>query len=415
MQLGLEALGLSHSLLTRLLSPDWRCVIPDDEPDVQPVAASTGRKRRVAFVLPSAAESIPGIGLLRASNTSTSRSATADWLARLARWGFTLPCDQTAIVAILAHLHADQPGHYAPDTVRGMLWAISRFHLMLGLPDPTKHYLVKQARAGYAALYKVVKWGSVASTSRDGDDGGSWSDVKGSAFSDLSTRKEALDWRVVSALLRSTTPTLSDESDALMVVTGFFLGLRPSSLAALRLCDINFGDTITRITIPLEKTEHRRARAPRCLVYHGALSSSPWLSRLGSLVSQRRANGGKPLDPLFPARRGGFMSTVALKQIMHKAISRVLPSVASDQGLGQVSGSSLRPGGCSAARLLGYSIQQVCHLFNWSTQAMVDIYSRRESGTASPDATVAHEFRGLMGRPDHSLVTPTSASPLLSS
>jgi integrase len=379
--------------------------------------------RWAAQVLASAGAqpaSLPGLSLVLAAPADSSQRSFADWIRRIASWGFQLPCSPVTVLALLERCRWDRETPYAPTTIRNILSAVARFHRLLGLPDPTKHFLVRQAVAGYGVLHKVdvvSVMGSAASAALDPWDPEA---VRAAAqAADTSRRCQALDWRVISVLLRSqsASPTCS-EAQALAVLTGFFLGLRPGSLASLRICDVSFDQVgaVVRITIPVEKTERRRAGPPRSLLWTGAWRSSPWLSRLHAFVlSRRRDVGTGPSSPLFVTSRGGPLSLdavrVAVRAALDLAVQLSSPGYVR-QSAAVVSGASLRSGACSAARLLGFSVRQVAFLFNWRTPNMIHTYSRLEAGTGVPDSCVAGEFARLMDAPELARVTPPAPAPL---
>lgn len=369
-------MGLSREVLRKVLKQPWR--------DRLCALVPPGGKRALAV-------SGDGVAaMLRESTSATSANTVSGTLTRMARWGFRLPCSVEDVLRLLHHARAVR--HYKPSSLDPLLWAVSRFHQLLELPNPVGHVLVAAAKKGFDALYKseLVESSAAGAGVSTGTVGG----VRGRS------RVDALDWRVPMELLRrGARQEASVESAELMVLTGFFLGLRPGSLVALRARDVEVGKQLVQIRIATEKTERRTPVPPRKVTFHGDWEQSAWMNRLVRLARQRLRVGGEDAFLFHDQQASSRRPTGLVTQAVRRVVEDLRVSVGLVLDPKAVAGASLRPGCASALRLLAYSVSQVCFHCNWRDAKMLYRYDRPEAGVVVPDDRVAREFKFMLGKP----------------
>jgi integrase len=317
----------------------------------------------------------------------STQKTLVKWANDVIGLGATLPCSANEVVDLLTRLWTRKA--LRPKSLDGLRFLLQRVHRAFGLPSPWDTFAVEQALRGYAARWRqrqvLIERCAERSATTD-------SVQRATAGAN---RTDALDHRIIEAALREQRPTTLPLSDLAATLTGFFLGLRPVTLAAMRVADVIVAPTFVRLRVAYEKNAHL-AEVVREVVVHGTSASSRWLHILLAWWRVRQCAG--PLAPLFLSRQGGELSVSAVTV----AVRRVALCFATAAGveMGRVSGSSLRPGGFTAARLLRYSLSVCCHHFSWHRMSSVtNRYLRpTASDTPAPGDLVAAEFARLMDR-----------------
>ena len=341
---------------------------------------------------------------------SSSWASHADWLTRLARFGVRLPCSSEELVGLLGWLHRHREVPYANSSIRGMLSAVHRFHVTLGIPSPRESWMVGQAVAGYAAYARQALVARSVGTSSGGQE---------AVMEDH--RVDPMGPHVISAVLRG--PALLDprkESYAVMMVLAYLWGFRPKTIAGFRVGDVDVGDSVTRLQVAWEKTTRKSTdQVLRSVTVKSNLSDGPaakFLTRLRAVVQHRLVSEGAPLTaPLFVDSAGRGLNTQKLSVIVKNLVAHVLdsyPGVCAVEPSRDITASSFRSGAAVSLVCLGYSDDQIAsrRALNWapsSRDKMVKTYDRYRSGTAAgvtnhlmADSVMAGIWKAIIGVPE---------------
>jgi hypothetical protein len=293
--------------------------------------------------------------------------------------------------------------------VRQQLAAISRYHLDAGLPDPCDDRTVRELRTAYDKQHAQMR--------------------RLAPPDELPPNfVAALDSRAVSpvlalAALASLAPRRARELAG--VVVGFLFMLRTSTIVCMRVRDFDFfAHGVFRFLVAWEKT--RGGMEPRCVhVTFDPSSPPPWMRLLRRALKCARRAGDDLLFPasaadptavwpvaaLRPAQSGPeAMQHVqlvsasterrrnAIKRTVTDVVRSLVAAVAAEHRdlppLKQFSCKSLRPGGATAAAMLGFPMSEIQRVGHWKAQETVDRYVRQ--GLRVPDSVVADALASVL-------------------
>ncbi|PTX47840.1 site-specific recombinase XerD [Melghirimyces profundicolus] len=285
----------------------------------------------------------------RANNTK--RSYTADW-NHFQGWtwnkGYTVDpaqgqgADPGMVAEYITDMANGAAGRtYKPATIRRRLVAIGNIHKTCGLPDPTKHNVVREALAGIERN-------------------------KGTR----QTAKKALLIEDVRAMVQHMSGDLLGVRDRALILLGYIGGFRRSELVALKMEDIQFNRRGLEVFIAGSKTDQRKEGRSIPVPYSTDPATCPvravqdWVQRAGIETG-----------PLFRSVHGGKIGEKALApRMVNHRIKRYVKAIGKDPAA--YGAHSLRSGFVTQARRKGASIDKIMAQTGHKSIKMVQRYTQ---------------------------------------
>lgn len=299
------------------------------------------------------------LGEVWAQSTWATRSSQWNKFARFCEEEDRSPCpaDEGAVLAYIGYLRLE--GRVSAASARQYVSAISRFHVLAGLPSPTASPLV-------TALLKAYDRATVP-------------DVPSAVRVALPA---SVMRQVVRLGLQATAVSLV--RDAAICTAAYLSGARASSISAMRLSD--YGNDGAELTMRLVHRKGRNARDPLVLVFprHPAVpeEESPQ-ALIARWVGMRPARDGLWV---LSEEKDGMTGTV------QSALRTVLAALRIEPPHGcAYSSHSLRIGTYNELRVLGFPSQRILHHLGWTTESMqATYYDPRISATADSEWWFGH-------------------------
>lgn len=267
---------------------------------------------------------------------NTRRAYRAD-LAHFQHWGGAIPTISSVVAAYVADLAAT----HATATIQRRIAALSRAHLALGLPDPTK---VDPARSTLAGIRRMN--GSAAKA------------AKPLLRDDL--------FLVMDNIGQSSR----DIRDRALLMVGFAGGFRRSELVGLNMSDIQFTSQGMIINIRRSKTD-QFGNGRVVGIPFGKSQYCPVVATTKWIASSKLCEG-----PLFrPVNRNGAIRATRLSaETVSSIVKRRVAAVGIEPK--NFSGHSLRAGFATSAAQQGISSWQIRRQTGHKSDTMLARYIR---------------------------------------
>ena len=274
---------------------------------------------------------------VRAAISENTRRAYAFDLRHFAEWGGHIPASDSLIARYLAE-HA---GTLATSTLARRLAAISKAHVTLGIPSPTKSELVRMTLRGIGRVHGKPPRRVAAAVKDD-----------------------------ILVMVAGLGDSLKDQRDRALLLIGFAGAFRRSELVAINCSDLERVPQGVIVTVTRSKTD-QAGKGRKVGIPYGCGAICP-VKALNDWLEAANINQG----PVFRSvSRHGHVSD---KRLSPEAVALIVKARAAAAGLdpAKYAGHSLRAGLATSAAAVGVSSLKIREQTGHASDAMLRRYIR---------------------------------------